>query len=155
MYLFDLIRKVLDQRVLNFYRVFLFFLFGGRFKSWPRFYGAPVVIGYFSKIKLGCRVTVNTGVVFNSRDNITIGNDVHLSSFSKIYTGELDLNNRSRHIESPVYIGNNVWVGSGAIILGGVSLADDCVIAAGAVVTRSVSVAGLYAGAPARLIRAF
>jgi acetyltransferase-like isoleucine patch superfamily enzyme len=155
MYILDLIRKFFDQRLFNFYRVLVFLFFGGRFKSWPKFYGSPIVIGYYSKVALGCRVVVNYGVVLNSRDSITIGNDVHLSSFSKIYTGELDIENRSKHNESPVNIGNNVWIGSGAIILGGVDIADGCVIAAGAVVTKSISISGLYAGVPARLIRSF
>ncbi|HNY38748.1 MAG TPA: acyltransferase [Bryobacteraceae bacterium] len=52
-----------------------------------------------------------------------------------------------------IVIGRGVWVGSGAIILGGVTICDHAVIAAGSVVTRSCPQQGIYAGIPARLIK--
>lgn len=53
----------------------------------------------------------------------------------------------------PVVIGDRVWVGARAQILPGVRIADDAVIAAGAVVARDCPVPGVYAGVPARLVR--
>jgi serine acetyltransferase len=53
----------------------------------------------------------------------------------------------------PVVIGNNVWVGAGAMILPGVSIGDGSVIGAGSVVTRDVPAGVVAAGAPARVIR--
>lgn len=52
----------------------------------------------------------------------------------------------------PVTIGNNVWIGAGACVLGGVRISDNVVIGANAVVTRSIEEVGVYAGVPARLI---
>lgn len=52
-----------------------------------------------------------------------------------------------------VNIGNNVWIGAGAIILPGVTIGEDAVIAAGAVVTKSVPSGEVWAGVPARRIR--
>ena len=153
MKILDILRKVWDHRILNYYRYFIFYLLGGRAAGFPVFYGAPTVIGYYSKIRLGKGVVSNRGVVFNSRDNIIIGNDVHISSYAKIYTGQLDLEDRTRHKESPVVIGDRAWIGSNAIVLGGVTIGEDVVIAAGSVVTRSVLKRGLYAGVPAKLIR--
>lgn len=59
----------------------------------------------------------------------------------------------SRIPTSPVYIGNNVFVGTGAIILKGVRIGDDSVVAAGAVVSAGDYAAGtILAGNPARII---
>lgn len=54
----------------------------------------------------------------------------------------------------PVKIGNHVWIGSGVKIFKGVQIADDCIIAGGSVVTRSVEERGsLIAGNPARVVK--
>ena len=49
-----------------------------------------------------------------------------------------------------VVIGNRCWIGAKAVILKGVRLGDGCVVAAGAVVTRSVDPGQVVAGVPAR-----
>lgn len=50
-------------------------------------------------------------------------------------------------------IGNDVWIGSNALILEGLNLADGTVVAAGSVVTRDTEAYGIYAGVPAKLIK--
>lgn len=52
-----------------------------------------------------------------------------------------------------VTLGNDVWIGAGAIVLDGLTLGDGCVVAAGAVVTRDVAPYAIVGGVPARLIR--
>lgn len=55
---------------------------------------------------------------------------------------------------APITIGDRVWIGSGAMVFKGVEIADGCVVAGGAVVTRSVTEPGcLIAGNPARVVR--
>lgn len=54
---------------------------------------------------------------------------------------------------APIVLGRNVWVGSNATILQGVTIGDNAVIAAGAVVTRDVEADTVVGGAPARFIR--
>lgn len=60
--------------------------------------------------------------------------------------------NPDRESWGRIVIGNDVSIGSGATILA-VTIADDCVIGAGSVVTKSLSEKGVYAGNPARLLR--
>ena len=55
----------------------------------------------------------------------------------------------------PVSIGENVWIGGGAIILPGVKICDEAVIGAGAVVTKDVPARAVVGGSPAKLIRQF
>ena len=50
------------------------------------------------------------------------------------------------------HIGDNAWIGGGAIILGGVSIGDRAIVGAGAVVTRDVAADTTVVGNPARLI---
>ncbi len=136
---------------MSFVRIVTFKFLGAKIGKSNHIYGKVIVIGYFSKIETGEHVKLNYGVILNSRDTIKIGNNVSISSCAKIYTGRLDPKDRSRHLSASVNIGDNVWIGSGAIILGGVTIPDNTTIAAGTVVNKSLSIAGLYAGVPAAL----
>jgi len=53
---------------------------------------------------------------------------------------------------APVIIGDNVWIGMGAVILKGVTIGDNSVVAAGAIVTKSVPPNVVVAGNPARIV---
>ncbi len=53
----------------------------------------------------------------------------------------------------PITIGNNVWLASGVIVCGGVTIGDNCVIGAGSVVTRDIPANSLAAGVPCKVIR--
>lgn len=55
--------------------------------------------------------------------------------------------------KGPIVIGNDVWVGTRAIILSGVTISDGAIVAAGSVVTRDVPPYAIVAGNPARFIR--
>ena len=55
--------------------------------------------------------------------------------------------------ERPVVIGNDVWIGDRAMILPGVEIGDGCIIAAGAIVTRSIPAYSIAAGVPAKVIK--
>ena len=56
---------------------------------------------------------------------------------------------------APVKIGDNVWIGMGAVILKGVTIGDNSVVAAGAIVTKSVPANSIVAGNPAEVVKKF
>ena len=66
---------------------------------------------------------------------------------------DLDPENRASMIPAPVVIGKNVWIGSHVTVLAGVTVGDNSVIAAGAVVTKDVPPSVVVAGVPARVIK--
>lgn len=53
----------------------------------------------------------------------------------------------------PVHIGNNVWLGSRVMVLKGVTIGDNAVVAAGGVVTKDVPANTLAGGVPAKVLR--
>lgn len=88
---------------------------------------------------------------------IRIGNNCMIAPNVGIYTafhtvepqGRLD----HKGMASPVHIGDNVWIGAGAMILPGVTIGNNAVIAGGAVVNKDVPDDVLVGGTPARIIK--
>jgi phosphonate metabolism protein (transferase hexapeptide repeat family) len=66
---------------------------------------------------------------------------------------KLDAGFRQRRMEKPVTIGNDVWIGHGAVIMPGITIGDGAVIGANAVVTKDVPAYTVVGGVPARVIR--
>ena len=95
--------------------------------------------------------TILDGAPVHIGDNVLLGPNVTISTTSH----PMDANLRSQGITEahPIHIGNKVWIGMGAHILPGVSIGDEAVIAAGAVVTNDVPEKTLVAGVPAKIIR--
>ena len=77
-----------------------------------------------------------------------VGRDDHL--FNIIGT---PIWNSGRGDSYKTYIGNDVWIGHGAIIMGGVSIGDGAIIAAGSVVTKDVAPCTIVGGNPAKIIK--
>lgn len=77
-----------------------------------------------------------------------------VTTHSMLYNTSFEMTNVPLYdrFEDKCEIGNDVWIGSGAIVLRGVSVGDGAVIAAGAVVTKDVPPYALVAGVPARII---
>ena len=71
-------------------------------------------------------------------NGIKIGKNFLFAPGIKLISANHDLSNHNQWLTTdPIVIGNNVWIGTNAVILPGVQIADDCVIGAGAVVTKS------------------
>jgi maltose O-acetyltransferase len=109
---------------------------------------------YGFNIRAGRNLFVNYDCVFLDCAPIDIGDDVQIAPAVQLYTAThpLDPVERRSGIEGakPIRIGNNVWLGGGAIVLAGVTIGDDAVIGAGSVVTRDVPAGAVVVGNPAR-----
>ncbi len=109
-------------------------------------------------IQLGTNVLLNTGCVVVSYSRITIGNDSLVGEYVTIRDANhgIALNGLIRlqpHDTSPITIGNDVWIGTGATILCGVTIGDGAVVAANSVVTKNVPPMTVVAGSPAAPIK--
>jgi maltose O-acetyltransferase len=114
----------------------------------------PFHCDYGYNIRIGRGAFVNFGCVFLDVVGIDIGDGCQIGPAVQIYTADhpRDPALRRAGYESgkPVRIGQNVWIGGGAIILPGITVGDDAVIEAGSVVTRDVATGTTVVGNPAR-----
>ena len=129
------------------------------FNPWPKVrISEGVTISYPYRISIGRGVTINEGTNISGYGNLKIGNDVLISHRVTILSSSHEFNSKAHSIRSqgisrrPTVIGNNVWIGAGAIILGGISIGDGSVIGAGSVVTRDIPEDSIVAGVPAKKI---
>lgn len=116
----------------------------------------PFHVDYGINLHVGKNFYVNFGCTILDCARVTIGDNVFLGPGVQIYaaTHPLDaVERRSTEFAKPVSIGDDVWIGGGAIVLPGVSVGSRVVIAAGAVVTKDVDDDVMVAGVPARVVK--
>lgn len=117
----------------------------------------PFYCDYGYNIRLGNSVFMNFNCCILDVMPVIIGNNVMLGPAVQIYTASHPLNaaerNSGREFAKPVTIGNNVWIGGGAIINPGVTIGDGVVIGSGAVVTKDVPPNVFVGGNPAHIIK--
>lgn len=124
-------------------------------------YGIPRMI-YRNRITIEKNVKINEGVFLHGAGEIEIKENSTLSYGTVIVSTQYDITGwanqthetKPTHLEQKVTIGEHVWIGANATILPGVTIADNCVIAAGTLVNKSlVEPNTLYAGVPAKPIK--
>jgi acetyltransferase-like isoleucine patch superfamily enzyme len=104
-------------------------------------------------ISIGDQTTINKFVDLDGRGGLFIGNNVSISAYAKILTASHDANAEGfDYITKETKIEDYVWIGTGALILPGINLGEGCVVAAGAVVTKSVAAYTIVGGNPAKKI---
>lgn len=114
---------------------------------------------YFkNRIRFGTNVHINDGVFIHAVGGVKIGDDCTLSHGCSIISTGLYTNEwrtrAKKHICGEVTIGNNVWLCANSTVLEGVYIADDTIIAAGAVVNKSIFESGyIWGGVPAKRIK--
>ena len=106
-------------------------------------------------IKLGKNVFINSGCCFQDHAGIEIGEGTLIGHQVVIATlnHAQDPLSRADMFPKPVKIGKNVWIGAHATILPGVTIGDNAIIAAGAVVTKDVENNAVAGGVPAKKIK--
>ena len=117
----------------------------------------PFFCDYGWQIRIGARTFVNFGLVALDVAAITIGDDVQIGPNVQLLTPthptDADLRRAKWEAAEPITIGDNAWLGGGAIVLPGVTVGDDTVVGAGAVVTRDLPAGVVAVGSPARVVR--
>jgi acetyltransferase-like isoleucine patch superfamily enzyme len=117
----------------------------------PPFYAAG---GH--EIRVGRNVFVNQNCTFYDLGGLDIADDVMIGPNVSIITTGHPLEpsrRRATTIGKPIVIERNVWIAAGATIVGGVTVGENSVVAAGSVVTKDVPPNTLFGGNPAQVIR--
>lgn len=120
------------------------------FGMFPPFYtdcGKNITVGRNVFINMGCKFQDQGGITIE--DGTLIGHNVVIATLNH----DMEPSRRSDMHPSPVHIGKKVWIGSGAVILPGVTIGDGAIIGAGAVVTKDVEENVVATGVPAKVIR--
>lgn len=108
--------------------------------------GGEIVFGY--------NCFCNTNVSITSMKKVSIGNNVKIANNVVIVDHDHDYkNNNVGYISDPVTIGDNVWIGANVVILKGVTIGNNAVVAAGSVVNKDIPAFCVAAGVPAKVIK--
>jgi acetyltransferase-like isoleucine patch superfamily enzyme len=104
-------------------------------------------------LSIGDDVFFNRGSYFDTKGGLKIGNSVGIGEFVRIFTHSHSESDHVIRTYAPVTIGEYAKIFSGAMILPGVSIGSQAIVAGGAVVTKDVPSNTIVAGIPARVIR--
>ncbi|WP_101945642.1 acyltransferase [Lactococcus lactis] len=135
------------------------------------FIGENVVIGRNTRIectgglqsvgkgvKIGNRTTFGNDCTFGAAGGIEIGDDVVAGQFIRFHSENHNFNDKTKLIREQgvthkgIKIGNNCWIGAGAVFLDGAELGSGCVVGANAVITKKFPSDAVIAGIPAKVI---
>lgn len=114
----------------------------------------PFYCEYGYNISVGRDTFLNFGCTILDPVPVSIGDGTQIGPWVQILAADHPRNPEQRRqrmeFGRPIAIGSNVWVGGGALIMPGVTIGDDTIIGAGAVVTRDVPPGTTVVGNPAR-----
>jgi len=117
----------------------------------------PLACDYGTFLHIGAHTFVNFGLVALDAAPITIGDYVQIGPNVQLLTPthplDPDLRRAGWEGAGPISLGDNVWLGCGAIVLADVTIGENTVVGAGAVVTRDLPPGVVAVGNPARVIR--
>src|ERR1700756_2762665 len=108
------------------------------------------------EIRVGNNVFINQNCTFYDLGGLDIADDVMIGPNVSIITASHPLEparRRTATIGKPIVLERNVWIAAGATIVGGVTVGENSVVAAGSVVTRDVRPNTLVGGNPAKVVR--
>ncbi|MGO9973872.1 MAG: acyltransferase [Solirubrobacteraceae bacterium] len=118
--------------------------------------GTRVLVAERAVLTIGHGTFINDHSMITCFQRIEIGSGVAIAWHVQILDSDvhqLVVANVARSRTKPVLIADRVWIGTGALVLKGVRIEQDSVVAAGAVISRSVGPGTLVAGNPAQIVR--
>jgi maltose O-acetyltransferase len=117
----------------------------------------PFRCEYGTRVTIGAGTFANYDLLMLDVAPITIGAACQIATRVQLLTATHPIDPGPRRIgwesAAPIVVGDNVWLGGGAILCPGVTIGDDTVVGAGAVVTRDLPSGVVAVGAPARILR--
>lgn len=115
----------------------------------------PLYSDFGKNIRIGRRVFINACCCFQDQGGISLGDGVFVGHNVLMATINHGLRREDRliHEVAPIVVEDDVWIGSGAILLPGVRIGAGAVVAAGAVVRGDVAPGTVAGGVPARLLK--
>ena len=115
----------------------------------------PFYTDFGKNIAIGDYVFINSGCKFQDQGGIYIGDETFVGHNVVMATLDHDIDPEKRHILylAPIHIGKRVWIGSNVVITKGVTIGDNSVVAAGAVVNRDVPANVVVGGVPATVLK--
>jgi acetyltransferase-like isoleucine patch superfamily enzyme len=115
----------------------------------------PFYTDFGQNIHIGKNVFVNHACTFMDRGGITLEDEVLIGPKVNLITTNHPINPSERRatISNPIVIKKRAWIGAAATIMPGVTIGENSVVAAGAVVTKDVPANSIVGGIPAKLIK--
>ncbi|MDD2644289.1 MAG: sugar O-acetyltransferase [Methanobacteriaceae archaeon] len=115
----------------------------------------PIYLDYGHNIKLGKNIFINHSCSLLDQGGITIDDNVIIAPKVNLITTnhKIKPEERTTLISKPIHIKENVWIGTNATILPGVTIGKNSIIAAGAVVSKDVKDNVIVAGVPGKIIK--
>jgi maltose O-acetyltransferase len=117
----------------------------------------PFRCDYGHQTRVGARSFANWGLVSLDVATVTIGDDVQIGPNVQLLTATHPLEPGPRRDKweaaEPIVVEDNVWLGGGVVVCPGVTIGQDTVVGAGAVVTRDLPPGVVAVGSPARVVR--
>ena len=123
------------------------------------FIGKYVTLKNIKKLKLGSNISIHANCYLDAAGGIFIGNNVSIANQTSIISFDHTWDNNDIPIKynkvdlKPILISDDVWIGNGCRILGGVNIETRSIVAAGAVVTKNVESHKIVGGIPAKIIK--
>ncbi len=106
-------------------------------------------------IKMGKRVFINVGCFFQDQGGVILEDDVHVGPKTVFATMNHDAAPEKREVmhPAPIVLKKNAWIGAGCILTPGVTIGENAIVAAGAVVTQDVPDNAVAGGVPAKILK--
>lgn len=113
--------------------------------------GVHIIMG--DRMKIGNHVSIMYNFVCMSRGGVVIEDDVSIAANTQILTNNHDEQQHRILLCKPVVIKRNAWIGAGVTILPGVTIGENAIVGAAAVVTKDVPANAIVVGNPAKVMR--